>query len=71
MLGAITASETAATNKRFSELLLMYVLLIEILGPPSTDHLEHQSRGWSALLPSQEGFVLITIFLAPVKMTWF
>jgi uncharacterized membrane protein YfcA len=52
MLGARTASEIAATTKRFSELLLIYVLLIELIGPRSSDLVAHQSRGCRGLLPS-------------------
>ncbi len=69
MLGARTASEIAATTKRFSELLLMYILLIELIGPRSSDLLASKSRGYRGLLPSYKGCSLIT-FLGVATENW-
>ena len=69
MLGARTASEIAATTKRFSELLLMYILLIELIGPRSSDLVVRQSRGSAGLLPSYKGCSLIT-FLGVATENW-
>jgi hypothetical protein len=62
MLGARTASEIAATTKRFSELLLIKNTPHRVVGPRSSDHLERQSRGCRGLLPSFKGCNLITFF---------